>query len=400
MIENSIASACLEIHALGSFQIKIDGEPVAENRWPRRKPQLLVKLLALQPRHQIHREQLLELLWPELDQTSATNNLHKTIYMARRALEPDLKSGAASHFIFTQGQQVMLRAPLKLWIDVEEFERRAAEAIKTNDIEAARAALSLYEGDLLGEDLYEDWAAAKREQLRGLHRDLLAWLARLYESRKQLAQSIECMKELLSHDATDEEAHRDLMRLYAITGSRHQAQRQYQLCSEAMRRELDAEPEQETVEMWRRIESGEYERACPREAERDQAIESIAVLPLVNGGGDAAVEYLSDAITESIINSLSPLPRLRVMARSIVRRYKGSEVDPQSAGREMGVQAVVTGRMAQMDNRLLIGAELVDVADGSQLWGGQFNRSIADIFQVQEEIAGEISEKLRLRLVS
>ena len=398
MIDNSYAPCCLEIHTLGSFQIAVDGVPIADNRWPRRKPQLLVKLLALQPRHQLHREQIVELLWPELDHASANNNLHKTIHMARRVLEPDLKSGSASRFIFTQGQQVTLSAPLKLWVDVEEFERRAADALRGKEIETARAALSLYGGDLLSEDLYEDWAMAKREKLRGLHRDLLAWMARLYESRKQLPQSIECLKTLLGQDDTDEEAHRHLMRLYAMTGSRHQALRQYQLCSDTIRRELDAEPEQDTVELCRRIESGEFELNFPLDVERDQPIESIAVLPLVNGCGDVAVEYLSDAITERIINSLSPLPMLRVMARSTVYRYKGRGVDPQSAGREMGVQTVLTGRMAQLDNRLLIGAELVDVADGSQLWGEQFNRNIADIFRLQEEVACEISEKLRLRL--
>lgn len=400
MFAKAYAASCLEIHTLGSFQIAVDGTPVEAYRWPRRKPQLLVKLLALQPRHQLHREQLLELLWPEMDPASANNNLHKTIHMARRALEPDLPSGAASRFILTQGQQVMLRAPLKLWVDAEEFACRATEAIKAADVEASQAALALYRGDLLSEDLYEDWAAARREQLRGLRRDLLAGLARLYESRRQLPQSIACMKELLAQDSTDEESHRQLMRLYVAAGRRPQALRQYQQCVDAMRQELDIEPEPETTELYRKIESGEFERFHPGEATRKRPIESIAVLPLVNAGGDAADEYLGDAITEHVINSLSPLPGLRVMARSTVVRFKGSPVDPRFAGREMGVQAVLTGRMAQLDDHLLIGAELVDVADGAQLWGGQFNRTRDDLFHVQQDIAGEIAEQLRLWLIS
>jgi serine/threonine protein kinase/tetratricopeptide (TPR) repeat protein len=129
-----------------------------------------------------------------------------------------------------------------------------------------------------------------------------------------------------------------------------------------------------------------------------QAIDSLAILPLVNGSGDPNAEYLSDGITESIINSLSQIPKLRVMARSTVFRYKGREVDPQTVGRELGVRAVLTGRVLQLADYIVIGTELVDAADGSQLWGEQYRRSVLDIFAVQEAISREISGKLRLKL--
>jgi serine/threonine protein kinase/tetratricopeptide (TPR) repeat protein len=127
-------------------------------------------------------------------------------------------------------------------------------------------------------------------------------------------------------------------------------------------------------------------------------INSVAILPLVNASSDPSAEYLSDGITESIINNLSQLPRLRVMARSTVFRYKGREVDPQDVGKELSVHAVVTGRVLQLSNSLLISAELVRVADGSQLWGQRYNREPGDIFAVQEEIAQQISEKLQMQL--
>jgi TolB-like protein/Tfp pilus assembly protein PilF len=129
-----------------------------------------------------------------------------------------------------------------------------------------------------------------------------------------------------------------------------------------------------------------------------KAINSLAVLPLVNVGADLNAEYLSDGITESIINSLSQLPKLRVMARSTVFRYKGREADPQEVGRDLGVRAVFIGRVHQLDGNLIVGAELVDVTDGSQLWGEKYNRKLSDIFALQEEISNEISEKLRLKL--
>lgn len=125
---------------------------------------------------------------------------------------------------------------------------------------------------------------------------------------------------------------------------------------------------------------------------------SIAILPFADSSADADTEYLSDGITDSIISSLSQLSQLRVMARSTVFRYKGKEIDPKKVGAELGVQAVLMGRVIQRNESLTITTELVSVSDGTQLWGGRYNRKLADVFAVQEEIAQEISEKLRLRL--
>jgi TolB-like protein/Tfp pilus assembly protein PilF/predicted Ser/Thr protein kinase len=127
-------------------------------------------------------------------------------------------------------------------------------------------------------------------------------------------------------------------------------------------------------------------------------IESVAVLPFDNGSGDPNAEYLSDGITEGLINNLSQLPKLRVMARSTVFRYKGKDADPQKAGNDLQVHAVVSGRLLQHGNTLIVQAELMDVATGAQLWGGQYNRKKDDVFVLQEDLSREISEKLRLRL--
>lgn len=128
------------------------------------------------------------------------------------------------------------------------------------------------------------------------------------------------------------------------------------------------------------------------------SIDSLAVMPLLNGSSDPGAEYLSDGITESIINSLSQLPGLRVMARSTVFHYKGQQIDPRRVGQELDVRAMMTGRVIPLGNKLIINVELVDVADGRQLWGEQYNRSADDILAVQEEISREILGKLKLRL--
>ncbi len=128
------------------------------------------------------------------------------------------------------------------------------------------------------------------------------------------------------------------------------------------------------------------------------AIESIAVLPFVNQSHDPESEYLSDGLTESIINSLTQLPNLRVIARSSVFRYKGRETDPLAVGHELGVRAVLVGRILQRGDQLTISTELVDVRDNKQLWGEQYERKMSDILNVQRDIAQEISSNLRTRI--
>jgi TolB-like protein len=131
---------------------------------------------------------------------------------------------------------------------------------------------------------------------------------------------------------------------------------------------------------------------------RTELINSLAVLPFINASADPNADYLSDGITESIINNLSRLRPLRVMSSSSVFRYKGRTDDPQGIGRELGVRAVLLGRVLHLADKLIIRTELVDAADGSQLWGMQYDKATTDILEIQEEIAREISETLRLRL--
>ncbi|HJZ96339.1 MAG TPA: protein kinase, partial [Candidatus Solibacter sp.] len=128
------------------------------------------------------------------------------------------------------------------------------------------------------------------------------------------------------------------------------------------------------------------------------AIESLAVLPFVNAGGNPDTEYLSDGIAENLINSLTQVPNLRVVPRSKAFRYKGQDVDPEQVGRELKVSALLTGRVLMRGDVLSVQAELVDIARDRQLWGERFQRKAADIFTVEEEITKQIAEKLRVKL--
>ena len=128
------------------------------------------------------------------------------------------------------------------------------------------------------------------------------------------------------------------------------------------------------------------------------AIESIAVMPFVNQSGNQDVEYLSDGMTETLINSLSQLPNLSVKARSSVFRYKGREVEPQVVGNELNVQAILNGRVVQRANDLILYLSLVDTRTGNQIWGEQYNRKQADLISLQNEIGRDVLTKLRTKL--
>ena len=127
-------------------------------------------------------------------------------------------------------------------------------------------------------------------------------------------------------------------------------------------------------------------------------IESIAVLPFRNESGNPDVEYLSDGISESLINRLSQLSQLKVIARNSTFEYKGKEVNPQEVSRALGVQAILLGRVTQRGDSLVVSVELMDARDKTQVWGEQYTRRVADIQTVQEEIARTISEKLHVKL--
>jgi TolB-like protein/Tfp pilus assembly protein PilF len=129
-------------------------------------------------------------------------------------------------------------------------------------------------------------------------------------------------------------------------------------------------------------------------------INSVAVLPFANASGDPSTEYMSDGITEGIIDRLSGLPNLKVISRTSAFRYKQRDIEPQKVGHELGVEALVTGRVIQRGDALSVSAELVDAREDKQLWGEQYSRKLADVVSIQQEIATAISGNLRVRLTS
>jgi non-specific serine/threonine protein kinase len=144
--------------------------------------------------------------------------------------------------------------------------------------------------------------------------------------------------------------------------------------------------------------SGQAVEAPPRPQKLGKTIDSLVVLPFVNESKDPEADYLSEGIAETIINTLSAIRKLRVVPRATAFHFKAGEANHQAVAKALKVRAVLAGRVLQRGENLIVSAELIDTATDSQLWGARFSRNMADIFEVQEEIAKEISEKLRLQL--
>jgi predicted ATPase/DNA-binding SARP family transcriptional activator len=280
--------AALRIRLLGGFTVEVDGRPVPDSAWRLRRAKTLVKLLVLAPERRLHRDQILEALWPSDGGTPS--GLHQVLYTARRALDGER---------LTLHDDVIAFAADAIWVDVDVFEHAAAEARVQRTPEAYRAALELSTGELLPEDRYEDWTTARRESLHELQLALLVELAELQDD----GAAIETLQRAVVEDPLHEVAHRALMRRFAAAGRRQQALAQYQQLRHALRAELAADPDPESRRLYREIlaaapepEPSPTESGLPHEltsfvgrerelAELSGALDHTRLLTLTGPGG-------------------------------------------------------------------------------------------------------------------
>jgi predicted ATPase/DNA-binding SARP family transcriptional activator/DNA-binding CsgD family transcriptional regulator len=247
----------VRVWLLGGFRVSVGTHTVQEGAWRLRKAAALVKLLALAPGHHLHRERAMDILWPDHGRRGAANNLSQALHAARRALGPD-DAQAASSYLASQGEQLVLCPAGELWLDVEAFEEAAATARRSREPAAYRAALNLYAGELLPRDPYEEWVEVPRESLRQLFLALLVELASLHEERGEYGSGIEALRRVVVEEPTREEAHIGLMRLYALWGRQAEALAQYARLEESLSRELGAEPQASSRVLREEIAMGRF----------------------------------------------------------------------------------------------------------------------------------------------
>jgi predicted ATPase/DNA-binding SARP family transcriptional activator/DNA-binding CsgD family transcriptional regulator len=228
----------VRVWLLGGFRISVGSGTIPQDAWRLKKAATLVKLLALAPGHRLHREQAMDLLWPNAGRKAASNNLRQALHTTRKVLDP----AEGSYYLASKNEALVLCPEGELWVDVDAFEQAAARARGAKETATYRAALDLYEGDLLPEDRYEEWTEGRREELRQMYVALLVELAGLHEERGELGLAIEALRKATAKESTSEEAQVALMRLHAISGRPERALAQYERLRDALSRGLGTQP--------------------------------------------------------------------------------------------------------------------------------------------------------------
>ncbi|MCV2490714.1 hypothetical protein OF117_15245 [Geodermatophilus sp. YIM 151500] len=241
----------LRIWLLGGFRVSVDGRDVPDDRWRLRKSRALVAMLALAPGHRLHREQLVDALWPDLPPDSADNQLRKALHEARRCLDPD---PAATYRFLVPGERLALRPGTE--VDVAAFDDALAVARRGRDPAAYAIALALYGGELLPDERYDAWTREERDRLAAEHVAALVEQARLLEARADLDAAGAALRRVLWLDPLHEEASAALMRVHALAGRRHEALLEYSRLAAALRDELAATPAPATQWLHEQIRAG------------------------------------------------------------------------------------------------------------------------------------------------
>ncbi len=244
----------LRVRTLGAFEVRRGLDPIPADRWSRRQGGALFKCLLGTPGHRLHREQAIEMLWPDADPEVGAANLRLAVH----ALRAGIDGPESTHLQTTDQWLVLIPAPGREvpadWLDADAFLRIGARALAGRDTATCRAALALYAGDYLPEDLYEEWVVGRREELGLLHLAVLLHQAELYTEQGNTRGALRALRKLLEADPCHEAAARAMMRLHAVGGRRTEAIRVYHRFAAALRRELDLEPEPDTQALFQALQ--------------------------------------------------------------------------------------------------------------------------------------------------
>ena len=371
---------------LGGFGVEVDSRPVPASVWRLRKASELVKLLAITPGHRLHREQVIEQLWPDRPSDAGLNNFHQALHVARVALGAIGKTDALRILVLREG--VLSFSPnAELWVDTEAFVSAVREAAVAPELATALETHDLYRGDLLPDDQYLDWAVAPREDLAQSYLALLARLADLQEGTRDPEAAIGTLRELLERDPADEAAHRNLMRLYAVGDHRRMALRQYDRLRAVLARELEVEPSDESKQLYREILEGHVGPAAPTIAGRAAPPRGAGLgsAPYSLGSSRPLAHRTVGRRPHNLPVQLSSFVGREREMREIERLVAGSRAltltGPGGAGKtRLAIEAAAAQMSAYRDGVWLV--ELAAVSEPALVI-----RAIADVFDVREQQA-------------
>lgn len=389
----------MRIRLLGGLEITSpERRPI---RFATRKTSLLFAALVLAGRRGHRRELLSEAFWPGRSNGQARNSLRQALVDIRRSF-PAGKDAT----VYIDGDQeavALIAGPDEA--DISIFDRKLEQGGAADLAVAA----DLYRGGVLaGEAIPEELDEWFGPYLNKYQRRALQLVDRLSLALPMPGSTEETACEglaerLLASDPTAEAAHRALIRIHAHRGHENAALRQFELCRNALKKQLDAEPEAQTSSLAASLQSrqrtgdrgpgpssGVAASAQVLVPTRHDDQPSIAVLPFQNLSGDVEQEYFADGMVEDIVTALAHFRHLFVVARNSSFTYKGRSIDIKQVGRELGVRYVVEGSVRRAGDRLRITGQLIDTSTGAYLWADRFDGTLAEVFDLQDQVASSI----------
>ena len=379
-----------------------------------KKNRALLAMLALAPSCTMRRQRIATLLWSDRDETQARSSLRQALV----ALRKDLAGAGSEAFSF--GEEQVRLDPSKVEVDALVFERLAG----ADDVSGLRQAAALYSGPLLaGTEIrdreFEAWVAGERRRLTDLAVNVFDKL-RVLESG---AARVDVARRLLAIDPVREESHLKLMLALAEVGERVAALRQYEICRDTLRTELDAMPGEAIEALRNRLLKGTTNGTAANGKETVSSIDtllksapgvletgsasagdsaddapSIAVLPF-DTMGDASLRTFCDGLTEDIISGLARIKAIRVVARNTMLAYKHRVIDIRAIGRELGVNYVLEGSVRKSATQTRVTAQLIDAASGLHVWARHVDGNRSDEFAAQDEITRGIVSSVQTQMI-
>jgi adenylate cyclase len=382
----------VRINVLGRFEILSGGEPVDLRA---RKAQALLVILAVEQGTPQSRERLATLLWGSTDDENARHNVRQALSHIRKDCGP---------IVVSRGEALTIDRDI-CSTDVADF----LSSVEGQDAKALTTALDHVRGDLLeGVHIrapdFENWLRDARERFHTLACNAIDRLAEILIAEDRAEEAEAAFRRRLEMDPVCENAHRGLMTLFARTGRRSDALRQYRLCADALKRELDVDPGPDTRAVFDALTRSGEPSATDTEPGSGHAMLTasgpvVAVLPFDNLAAEDDI-YFADGITEDLITALSRFNDLQVIARTSSFLYRGREVPDVEIASALGAAYLVRGSVRRHGGKARITAQLLEGASGRALWAEQYDRELADVFEVQNEITATLVSTLVGRVES
>lgn len=448
----------LKIYQFGQFEVIQDGQVVSADSWPQRKTKALLKVLVSEPGRTFTQDQLVDLLFPELDFDKAAKSLYNRISELRHILEPDLSRGNHSKYVLRVGQgSYAWNKDVECWIDTQVFEHHLNLA---RDYEQAgrwseavhefRQAIDLYQGEYLAEDRYEEWALDARQHWRSLYHQALLEMADCHAQLQQFAKAMECCQRVIDDDPVYEKAYQQQMKYAVETGDETKAVQVYQACVSALREELGIAPSSNTQALYQEIiqqQTPQIELPDPPKAAKSDASDtftvtlprfkprkrhltatvgmafvlmlfvagwwtmnslsaseespSVAVLPFVSIDTNNAFSYwfttedFANSLTVELTNMLSQVEGLRVASSTSAFTFQDSDVPISTIGEILNVSTLLEGSIRKSGNQLRVTFQLINAADGLHIWSGNYDTQVnPNSFSILDEIIPDIVQDL------